>query len=432
MPGLFRYTFDYALRAFLLLMPFITVLSIFFRERLGVPWISFLKELIILSMLLSIVYAHVSGIYKIRWTRYDGIIFSYIVVLVTISFFTTGISGIIYGWRYDFSFIIVFFIVYHGSIFLAKPVSYYIRLFLLSGGVMIFISMLLKWPFSEDLLLYLGYSGNPSNWQFGSSVPIFHWVDWANVRRFQWLLDGPNTMGAFLIVYTGILVHFFRNKKEWHFFIGCVIFGLLALIFYTYSRSAVLWFFWWVGFITLFLLRDIYKKYRVEFFTVLIIFIILIGWIFLQYAGNMRAIIERGWSTNGHLERMSTGIHRFIEKPFWQWLGSAWPGYRYVENLGNKSRTEIEEMDRFYIPESWYIQQLVEWWIFGFIAFMTFILSLFFAIFRRDIIVAWMFLAILIMNFFLHTFESSVVALTLFAFIGLILWYKNRHHAYEK
>ena len=50
---------------------------------------------------------------------------------------------------------------------------------------MICISMLLKWPFSEDLLLYLGYSGNPSNWQFGSSIPIFHGVDGANVRRFQ-------------------------------------------------------------------------------------------------------------------------------------------------------------------------------------------------------------------------------------------------------
>jgi hypothetical protein len=105
---------------------------------------------------------------------------------------------------------------------------------------MIFLSMLLKWPFSEDLLLYFGYSGNPSNWQFGSSVPIFHGVDGANVRRFQGLLDGPNTMGAFLLLYTGLLAYYFRHKKEWHFILGCVLIGFFILVLYTYSRSAAL------------------------------------------------------------------------------------------------------------------------------------------------------------------------------------------------
>ncbi len=84
--------------------------------------------------------------------------------------------------------------------------------------------MLLKWPFSEDILLYFGYSGNPSNWQFGSAVPIFHGVEGANVRRFQGIFDGPNTMGAYLLVYIGIFTYYFRNKKDWYFVIGCVLF----------------------------------------------------------------------------------------------------------------------------------------------------------------------------------------------------------------
>jgi hypothetical protein len=105
---------------------------------------------------------------------------------------------------------------------------------------MIFISMLLKWPLSEDLLLYLWYSGSPSQWQFGSAVPIFHGVDWANVRRFQWLIDGPNAMAAFLLLYMGMLTYYFRAKKDWYFVIGTVNILLAILIFYTYSRSAVL------------------------------------------------------------------------------------------------------------------------------------------------------------------------------------------------
>jgi hypothetical protein len=31
-----------------------------------------------------------------------------------------------------------------------------------------------------------------------------------------------------------------------------------------------------------------------------------------------------------------------------------------VQNLENVDRKEIEEIDKKYIPESWYIQQLVE------------------------------------------------------------------------
>lgn len=50
---------------------------------------------------------------------------------------------------------------------------------------MLFLSGLLKWPLTEDLLLYFGYGGNPSAWDFGGAPPIFHGVDGANVRRFQ-------------------------------------------------------------------------------------------------------------------------------------------------------------------------------------------------------------------------------------------------------
>jgi hypothetical protein len=81
-------------------------------------------------------------------------------------------------------------------------VSYYLKLFVISGGIMLFLSGLLKWPLSEDILLAFGYCGNPSNWQACNGVPpIFHGIDGANVRRFQGLLDGPNTMGAFLILF---------------------------------------------------------------------------------------------------------------------------------------------------------------------------------------------------------------------------------------
>ncbi len=428
MVHLSRYTFDYPFRALLVILPFMTVLSIFTKERLGIPGFSFIKELLLISLLLTIAYYHIRGIQKLEWTKYDIAIFLYIGVMIGVSFFTTGIVGILYGWKYDFSFLIAFFVIYHGYSFLGKSPSYYIRLFLIAWGIMIFISMLLKWPLSEDLLLYLGYSGNPSNWQFGSSVPIFHGVDGANVRRFQGLLDGPNTMGAYLLLYMGILVYYFRSKKNWHFILGCTAMLWVVLILYTYSRSAVLWILWWVWIIILFSLKDIYKKYRIQFISLILVFILVLGGIFIQYAGNMQAIIERWWSTNGHKERMKTWIERFLTHPLGQWLASAGPAYRYIQNLENKDRKEIEESDRYYIPESWYIQQMIEGGILGILTFLFTLSLIVYRLFRIHIVLGGMFLSICIMNFFLHTFESSVVSLSLFLIVWLLIAHFERTH----
>lgn len=428
MNRLSRYTFDYAFRWLLVLLPFMTVLTVFTRERLWIPGFSFIKELLLISLIFTIGLYHILWIKKVQWTKYDLAIGLYMAIMVFISFFTTGIPGILYGWKYDFTFLLAFFSIYHGSSFLEERTSYYIRLFLISGGVMLFISMLLKWPLSEDLLLYLGYSGNPSNWQFGSSIPIFHGVDGANVRRFQGLLDGPNTMGAFLLLYAGVLVYYFRSKKEWFFVLGCITLVIIALIFYTYSRSAVLWLIWWVWIIILFSLKDIYKKYRTQFISISLLGVLILWAIFIQYAGNMKAIIERGWSTNGHKERMKVWVERFIDHPLWQWLASAGPAYRYLQNLENTDRKDIEEKDRFYIPESWYIQQMIEWGIFGILIFLTILSLIFIRLFHIHILLVGTFLSICIMNFFLHTFESSVVSISLFLLVWLFIAHSYKVH----
>jgi hypothetical protein len=338
-----------------------------------------------------------------------------------VTFFTTGITGLIYGGRYDFAFLVLFFIVYHGSWLLEQKHVYYIRLFLISSGVALFLSMLLKWPLSEDILLYFGYSGNPSNWEFGSSVPIFHGVEGANVRRFQGILDGPNTMGAFLLIYLGVFLYYFRYYRDWYFSLGLFAILMIGCIIYTYSRSALLGLIWGVGFSILFSARYLYRKYKVQTSILFIVSILWIIAVWLQYGGNLRAIIERGWSTKGHMERMIIGMDRAIESPLGQWLGSAGPGYRYILDLEKLSRPEREKLDVTYIPESWYIQQFIEGWFLWGILFILLMFLFLQWLYRVHIILAGTFLSILIMNFFLHTFESSLVSLSLFLLIGIFL-----------
>ena len=97
---------------------------------------------------------HFTGRATIRWTFLDLLIICYIGTLTCITLFTTGPVGLLYGGRYDFEFLIAFFILFHGSRFLSESAASYVRLFLISGGIMLVFSLLVRFVFSPDILLY--------------------------------------------------------------------------------------------------------------------------------------------------------------------------------------------------------------------------------------------------------------------------------------
>ena len=228
--------FDFAIRFLLIFLPFSSFVSVFLTYQVGIVWASFIKELALVIAAVALVYTYLMSYiwdkrYLLRLTILDYIIILYIIIMVGITLATTGIRWLLYWGRYDFSFLLTFMIAYHGFPLLSRPVSYYLRIFLISAGSMLFLSWLLKWPLNEDLLLYFGYSGNPSAWDFGGAPPIFHGIDGANVRRFQGLLDWPNTMGAFLIIFSGIFAYFMRFRREWYYVIAIILLWLFAMVF---------------------------------------------------------------------------------------------------------------------------------------------------------------------------------------------------------
>jgi hypothetical protein len=125
-------------------------------------------------------------------------------------------------------------------------------------------------------------------------------------------------------------------------------------------------------------------------------------------------------SSKGHFDRAMTGIERFREYPMGQWLGTAGPAYRYVVKLADDPiyGGAIQHTEDYYIPESWYIQQLVEWGVIGFILFCAIMGMIAWRIFPLSPTFFASFIAVLTMNLFLHSFESVYISLILF----LILW----------
>lgn len=138
------------------------------------------------------------------------------------------------------------------------------------------------------------------------------------------------------------------------------------------------------------------------------------GLVYLKYWENVKAIVLRGGSSRGHYERMLTGIERFRGKPFGAGLAESGPAYRFVHDV-----KDVKEDT--YIPESWYIQQLVEWGVIGTLLFLAIMGIIAWNLYRRSIFVFGSFMGVLIMNFFLHSFEASYVSILFFAVIGLFM-----------
>lgn len=89
---------------------------------------------------------------------------------------------------------------------------------------------------------------------------------------------------------------------------------------------------------------------------------VISGLFYLRYEGTIDQIILRSGSSKGHFDRAMTGLKRFQEHPMGQGLGTAGPAYRYVVKLADSPiyGGDLKHTEDYYIPESWYIQQLVE------------------------------------------------------------------------
>jgi K+-sensing histidine kinase KdpD len=121
---------------------------------------------------------------------------------------------------------------------------------------------------------------------------------------------------------------------------------------------------------------------------------------------------------------MAIWLNRFTEKPLWSGLGEAWPAYRstHPELKTKKNTKEIEE---YYIPESWFIQQLVEGGIIFFILFVSILWIILRRLLSVSPVIFWLLVAILVMNVFLHVFEATYLSILLFIFIWV--FYGRKH-----
>lgn len=401
----------------LIILPFYVFLSLILKNVTGIDFIwIFLKEFLLILAFLWVVYEFIKAKKFPKFDILDYLIFGFIWYWIAITFINwLWIKSLFYGWRYDFIFFVAFLIYKHWAQFLKESWKNLIKLFFISASISLLIWVTIKFSLKEEFLLIFWYVDYSGNWIYNWWVPIYHWLENSWTRRFQWILDWPNMMWFFLILYSGIFLFLQKNKKEFYVFL--VLAFLAVLLYITFSRSAILWVLAWVWILFLVNLKTIFQKHKKVFLTITAIssiFIILILSIFLNPIKN---IVLRESSTEWHFSRMIIWIERFIQKPFWAWLAESWPAFRSI--YPDKQTLEFEQ---YYIPESWFIQVLVEGWIIYFLLFLTILWIIWTKLYKKSIFMFVSFFAILVMNVFLHIFEATYLSILLFILIWLIIY----------
>lgn len=135
---------------------------------------------------------------------------------------------------------------------------------------------------------------------------------------------------------------------------------------------------------------------------------------------------------------MYIGYLRFLEQPLGHGLAQAGPASRTIADISNapisiesvnpemaylsevflaKNPDFVMSTEHYYIPESWYIQQLIEGGIIGFFFFTAIFVLLLIHTRKYPAILAAL-AGVLVMNTFLHSFESVHTALMFFLIIA--------------
>lgn len=402
------------LTVFLLcIMPFYVFLKVFFEHKLGFDkfWM-LLKEVPIVLLFGTLSYYYIRDKKLPKFDILDYSIFTYFAYGIGITLLNGhGINYIVYWGRYDFLFFWVFLIFKHSKEYLQYSFKELVKIFFLSGLVSLFLGLMIKFIMDEEYLTVFWYSHYISNWTYNWSIPNYHWLENSWIRRFQGLLEWPNAMWYFLIVLSACFLYLQRKKNQYYVYLFS--FAFLYLVLLTYSRSALLWIISAGGLLFLLNIKYIYNHYK-KYFLAATVALICFTWIlWFVFQEKIYNAVIRPSSTAWHIERMAIWVDRFLEKPLGSWLATSGPAYRNV--YPEKNTREFEE---YYIPESWFVQQLTEWGIIYFTLFCLIFLLILIRIYPKSKVMFAALIAVLVMNVFLHIFESTHMSYAFF----LLLW----------
>ncbi|MCX6811610.1 MAG: O-antigen ligase family protein [Candidatus Berkelbacteria bacterium] len=370
---------------------------------------------------------------KLFW--FDYLIFGlFVLALLTIIWGSKNPKVIIFGLRYDFEFFALYFI---GRIMRPEPKKLKIALLtvLASSLIVALFAILQVTILPWDFLNRFGYT-YALEWVPGADLQSSQIVgSTRDLSRILSTLSGPNQLGSYLALISCSLLCIILFVRKNIYKLGAGVYFLLILLplYRTYSRSA------WLGLavavlaLMIYLLVRLFSKkkeapksnfYITMMAIVFLVVIAILGYVYFNSvnSGLLKEMINRGFSTSGHIEAMKRGVELIKDHPFGLGIGSAGPASQWSMGLTN----EI-------ITESNFLQFGVEMGILGMLGFIVIIITLIVKAFRQiaqkeDIATKILLLgsalgliALSVNSLFLHSFADTVTSFTLFALLGIAI-----------
>lgn len=430
----------YLLQLFIFLLPFHAIFVTYLKCK---AWIDtdilrFWKEIVI-SILLAIVSFKIlftnkfnlEKIYKnnyLLWLTTAFVICSFVYIFFPyFNIKTTNLLWFKYDVFFLFAFIIWLYLISIKNNFKSILISNFLSIWVI---LMIFLPWYMSWNI-ESTTQIIWFDNKPSTYQANSCISFSQNVTgWHN--RFQWSFWDPIRFWVFLVVFYLIFLWFVlentkQNKLNRFFIIWIVSILIITSIFYSYTKTSMLWFVFWVLTFIYLSRKIIYnktipKKILISISSLMALLLILLVYIKRNLFLHPEAILWR-------VENLVISVKMFFVNPFWYWLWIAWP----ASWLSTSSDKAMSAWVNKFLPENWYIQILLEQWILWISLFLWLIIVIWVNLFdivkrKKDYLSIGIFtsyLSLLFMANFTHAFEESATSYILF----IIIW---RYIALEK
>lgn len=425
----------YLLQLFIFLLPFHAIFVTYLKCK---AWIDtdilrFWKEIVI-SILLAIVSLKIlftnkfnlEKIYKnnyLLWLTTAFVICSFIYIFFPyFNIKTTNLLWFKYDVFFLFAFIIWLYLISIKNNFKSILISNFLSIWVI---LMIFLPWYMSWNI-ESTTQIIWFDNTPSTYEANSCISFSQNVTgWHN--RFQWSFWDPIRFWVFLVVFYLIFLWFIlentkQNKLNRFFIIWIVSVLIITSIFYSFTKTSMLWFVFWVLTFIYLSRKIIYnktipKKILISISSLMALWLVLLVYIKRNLFLHPEAILWR-------VENLVISVKMFFVNPFWYGLWIAWP----ASWLSTSSDKAMSAWVNKFLPENWYIQILLEQWILWISLFLWLIIVIWVNLFdivkrKKDYLSIGIFtsyLALLFMANFTHAFEESATSYILFI---IIWWY---------
>jgi hypothetical protein len=303
----------------------------------------------------------------------------------------------------------------------------------------------------DTFFAFLGYSDLHSLYIPNAALAPFQYLEASDIRRVQSAMSGPNQFGIWLLIPLSILVSQWKNVKASGYWLACpelvervaIGFLLCTAIFLTFSRSA-----WIAGcfIISLSFFSQFLQNRKTHFF-VFLFGILSIGVVSSFLFRDLSAsVLLRTQSSLNHFKKPIDAISVMIDHPLGLGLGSAGPASNAVSDAcvflpkdadaswakahSNlcvlKGDTQVQPSDHTcscpVLTENWYLQWGVEMGVLGFLTslFIPFFLFKKYWKHQEKRWILFAYVAVSIAGLFLHSFEDSAVAYTVWMLLSML------------